>query len=154
ADVNNRSNIAGAGINLAQRVMDCGDTGHILLSKHVAEDLEHYRSWQTYLHDLGPVEVKHGMRVGIVNFYGDQFGNPALPEKIKTARERTRPSADEVNGASGARQHALIVALVVMSALIAAAILYERLGARRSPNSSVSTLASLAVLPLKNLSGD
>src|SRR6266850_584780 len=44
-DVSGRSNIAGAGINLAQRVMDCGDAGHILLSKHVAEDLEEYEQW-------------------------------------------------------------------------------------------------------------
>ena len=53
ADVNNRSNIAGGGINMAQRVMDCGDAGHILLSKRVAEDLAQYRQWQPALHDLG-----------------------------------------------------------------------------------------------------
>src|SRR5947207_13901199 len=68
-DLNEQSNIAGAGINIAQRVMDCGDTGHILLSKHVAEDLEHYPRWQPYLHELGECEVKHGVRVSIVNLY-------------------------------------------------------------------------------------
>src|SRR5205807_2588526 len=81
-DLNAQANIAGAGINIAQRVMDCGDAGHILLSRHVAEDLEHYPRWQPYLHDLGEVEVKHGVRIGIVSFVGDQRGNPALPEKI------------------------------------------------------------------------
>src|SRR5262249_55007238 len=74
-DVNNRSNVAGAGINLAQRVMDCGDAGHILLSKHVADDLEHYPRWKPYLHSLGECEVKHGARIGVVNFYNYEVGN-------------------------------------------------------------------------------
>src|SRR6266480_1659002 len=82
-DVNDRSNIAGAGINMAQRVMDCGDAGHILLSRHVAEDLEQYRQWQPCLHDLGECEVKHGVRVSVVNLYTDNLGNPELPQKFK-----------------------------------------------------------------------
>lgn len=73
-DLNEQANIAGAGINIAQRVMDCGDAGHILLSKHVAEDLEHYPRWQPYLHDLGDCEVKHGVRVSLVNLYTDDAG--------------------------------------------------------------------------------
>src|ERR1700745_3579722 len=73
-DVNNRPNLAGAGLNLAQRVMDCGDAGHILLSKHVAEDLEEYEQWRPLLHDLGACEVKHGMRVSLVTLYSDQVG--------------------------------------------------------------------------------
>src|SRR5215472_11300101 len=85
-DLNEQANIAGAGINIAQRVMDCGDAGHILLSKHVAEDLEHYPRWQPYLHDLGECEVKHGVRVSIVNLYTVDAGNPALPDKLKTSR--------------------------------------------------------------------
>src|SRR5438445_13651950 len=72
ADVNDRSNVAGAGINMAQRLMDCGDAGHILLSRRVAEDLAHYRRWQPHLHDLGEVELKHGVRVSVVNFYTDE----------------------------------------------------------------------------------
>src|SRR5205807_6292294 len=68
-DVNERANVAGAGINMAQRVMDCGDAGHILLSKRVAEDLEQYEHWQPLLHDLGTCEVKHDVRVGIVNLF-------------------------------------------------------------------------------------
>ena len=81
-DVNGRTNIAGAGINLAQRVMDCGDAGHILLSKRVADDLEEYRNWRPRLHDLGECEVKHGLKVSIVNLFTDQAGNPELPRKI------------------------------------------------------------------------
>src|SRR5213083_1449393 len=86
SDLNEQANIAGAGINIAQRIMDCGDAGHILLSRHVAEDLEQYRQWQPYLHDLGECEVKHDVRVHAVNFYTDEVGNPAVPEKFKTAR--------------------------------------------------------------------
>ena len=71
-----RANVAGAGINLAQRVMDCGDAGHILLSKRVADDLGQYENWQPYLHELGVVEVKHGVRIEVVNFYDEELGNP------------------------------------------------------------------------------
>jgi class 3 adenylate cyclase len=77
-DVNEGANLAGAGINMAKRVMDCGDAGHILLSPHVAEDLEHYPRWRAYLHPLGEVEIKHGDRISIVNFYQDELGNPAF----------------------------------------------------------------------------
>src|SRR5215468_1148228 len=85
-DVTGKANVAGAGINMAQRVMDCGDGGHILLSKHVAEDLEQYPHWQPYLHELGECEVKHGVRVFVVNLYTEELGNPAIPEKLKLAR--------------------------------------------------------------------
>src|SRR5213596_53011 len=86
SDLNEQANIAGAGINMAQRVMDCGDAGHILLSRHVAEDLEQYPQWQPQLHDLGESEVKHGVRVSIVNFYTDELGNPDVPEKLRQAK--------------------------------------------------------------------
>src|SRR2546425_11977759 len=88
ADVNERANLAGAGLNIAQRIMDCGDAGHILLSKHVAEDLEEYERWRPLLHDLDSCEVKHGVRVSVVNFYDDQFGNATLPRKFGVARKR------------------------------------------------------------------
>src|SRR4051812_48157401 len=81
-DLNEQANITGAGINIAQRVMDCGDAGHILLSRHVAEDLEHYPRWQPYLHELGECEVKHGARVHLVNLYTDELGNSKLPRKF------------------------------------------------------------------------
>src|SRR5215510_1606206 len=89
-DVNERANLAGAGLNIAQRVMDCADAGHILLSKHVAEDLEHYAHWRSYLHDVGTVEAKHGTRIPIVNLYTDQLGNSALPSKLRQARAASR----------------------------------------------------------------
>src|SRR5258705_5419289 len=82
-DLNEQANIAGAGINIAQRIMDCGDAGHILLSRHVAEDLEQYRQWQPCLHDLGECEVKHGVRVHAINLYTDEVGNPEVPQKFK-----------------------------------------------------------------------
>jgi len=85
-DATGRANVAGAGINIAQRVMDCGDARHILLSKHVAEDLQEYPHWQPHLHELGECEAKHGMRVSVVNLYTGELGNPAVPEKLKAAR--------------------------------------------------------------------
>ncbi len=95
-DVSGRSNIAGAGINLAQRVMDCGDAGHILLSKRVAEDLESYRQWAPHLHSLGECEVKHGVRIQLVNFYTDELGNAELPAKFRhVARKKTAPAVSQ-----------------------------------------------------------
>src|SRR6202047_4967050 len=82
-DLNEQANIAGAGINTAQRVMDCGDAGHILLSKHVADDLEHYPQWRSQLHELGTCEVKHGVMLALVNLYSDEIGNPEPPKKFK-----------------------------------------------------------------------
>src|SRR6516165_207337 len=99
-DLNEQANIAGAGINIAQRVMDCGDAGHILVSKHAAEDLEQYDQWQPYLHDLGECEVKHGERLHVVNFYNHEIGNRAVPEKfarnaiaatVRSAPKKRRP---------------------------------------------------------------
>ena len=92
-DVSGRNNIAGAGINMAQRVMDCGDAGHILLSKHVAEDLEEYEQWRPLLHDLGTCEVKHGARASIVNLYADQVGNPTTAQKVSSPEEAWRARA-------------------------------------------------------------
>src|SRR5207248_7700874 len=88
-DVNNRPNLAGAGINIAQRVMDCGDAGHILVSKHVAEDLDEYEQWRPLLHDLGECEVKHGTRVSIVNLHADEVGNPQPPKKFQALKKHT-----------------------------------------------------------------
>src|SRR6266436_4167476 len=111
-DVNERANLAGAGLNMAQRVMDCGDAGHILLSRHVAEDLEEYQRWRPFLHDLGSCEVKHGVRVSVVNLYDDQFGNPNLPQRFKTAQKRSRRLRWAATGAA-------LLALAVVVAGIA-----------------------------------
>ena len=140
-DVNERANLAGAGLNIAQRVMDCGDAGHILLSKHVAEDLEEYEKWRPFLHDLGSCEVKHGVRVSVVNLYDDQFGNAKLPLKFETVQKRrTRLRWAEV-----------VVALLVLAAIIAAFVLLLR----RPTHSAVAIgEKSIAVLPFENLSRD
>lgn len=91
-DVNERSNVAGVGINVAERVMSCGDAGHILLSRRVAEDLAQDIHWKPYLHDLGEVELKHGVKVGIVNLCTEEFGNQQPPAKIKESRQRQTES--------------------------------------------------------------
>src|SRR5881392_3163251 len=107
-DVNDRTNIAGAGINVAQRVMDCGDGGHILLSKHLADDLAEYRHWRPHLHDLGECEVKYGLRLHLVNLYKDNLGNPHLPEKLK--RRRWKPSDVSVHPVSVPRWPKFLIA--------------------------------------------
>src|SRR5207244_1783286 len=113
-DVNKRANLAGAGLNIAQRVMDCGDAGHILLSKHVAEDLEEYEQWRPLLHDLGACEVKHGMRVSIVNLYADQVGNPQPPKKFQALKKyRTRM-----------RWAAITAGLLTLSAIVAGVAMF------------------------------
>jgi class 3 adenylate cyclase len=140
-DVNERANLTGAGINIAQRVMDCGDAGHILLSKRVAEDLEQYDKWRPLLHDLGSCEVKHGVRVSVVNLYDDQFGNAKLPRKFETAQKR-RPRV---------RWAEVAVALLVLAAIIAGVVFLMR-----RPTSSALAIGekSIAVLPFENLSSD
>jgi len=138
ADVNERANIAGAGINIAQRVMDCGDAGHILLSMHVAEDLKHYPEWRPYLHDVGECEVKHGETISIVNLYTTELGNPN-PPRLKQAETRTRRrrrrNALLLGGAS------LVVLIVVGSFLLP-----------RAPGRGVEK--SIAVLPFQSLSDE
>src|SRR6476620_3885182 len=117
-DLNEQSNIAGAGINIAQRIMDCGDAGHILLSKHVAEDLEHYPRWQPYLHDLGEWEVKHGVRVSIVNLYGNDAGNAGMPTRL-AAQKRSPATAKQSAGF-----RTLLVAAVILIGLGVPAIIF------------------------------
>src|SRR6478752_2419031 len=87
SDLNEQANLAGAGINIAHRVMDCGDAGHILLSRHVAEDLAEYERWRPFLHDIGTFEVKHGVRVSVTNLYSDDVGNPKLPSKLQVVKK-------------------------------------------------------------------
>src|SRR5713101_7110838 len=108
-DLNEQANIAGAGINTSQRVMDCGDAGHILLSKHVADDLEQYPQWRSHLHDLGECEVKHGVRVGIVNLSGDGAGNAAAPKKFEAIKKHR----------AHVRWAAVAVAVLVLGAIVA-----------------------------------
>jgi len=141
SDVNQRSNVAGAGINMAQRVMDCGDAGHILLSKHITEDLEQYGHWQPLLHDLGECEVKHGVRLGVVNLYGDGIGNPQLPKKFLALKKRQTRN----HWAAGA------ASLLVFAAIVAAFLIILRKPMRSASNVPEK---SIAVLRFENLSDD
>ena len=107
-DVNDRLNVAGAGINTARRVMDCGDAGHILLSKRVAEDLAQDRLWQPMLHDLGEIEIKHGAKLRIVNLYTSELGNPERPEKLPKLQDAAKPTV-AVQGASDVPEKSIAV---------------------------------------------
>jgi TolB-like protein/Tfp pilus assembly protein PilF len=147
-DVTGRTNIAGPGINLAQRVMDCGDAGHILLSQRVADDLGQYRQWAPRLHDVGECEVKHGVRLHLVNLYADPLGNPALPQKFQQGRE-TSVAAHQ--SARRRRTIGWIAALVVLLAAGAGVyFLSHRTGARIA----AAPEKSIAVLPMVNSTGD
>jgi TolB-like protein/class 3 adenylate cyclase/Tfp pilus assembly protein PilF len=167
ADVNQRDNIAGAGINIAQRVMDCGDAGHILVSRRVADDLVQYRRWQPYLHELGDFEVKHGIVVSVVNLYADVVGNPNPPERLKGSK---RISQRTVRSERSKRSPVLIAAVVVglmLFTLAALAIVFapailKQSRARENTTSSPPTTPSapaiaeksIAVLPFENMSRD
>jgi TolB-like protein/class 3 adenylate cyclase len=148
-DATGKANVAGAGINIAQRVMDCGDAGHILLSKHVAEDLEEYPHWQPHLHELGECEVKHGIRVSVVNLYTEELGNPAVPEKLKAAH---------VAAASRRKQAALRwLSLGVVSLLAVIAVIGFLLFRYKRPLTAVELAVpekSIAVMPFENRSED
>ena len=155
-DLNEQSNIAGAGINIAQRIMDCGDAGHILLSKHVAEDLEHYPRWKPYLHDLGECEVKHGVRVSVVNLYTDDTGNPALPEKFKSARQKLTEAEPKLGKPTllAIGIGALAVIAIFVSRFVPG-MLRSNEEAKRAPAEALAIPAkSIAVLPFGNLSRD
>jgi TolB-like protein/class 3 adenylate cyclase/Tfp pilus assembly protein PilF len=158
ADVNQRENIAGAGINIAQRIMDCGDAGHILVSKRVADDLAQSRRWQPYLHDLGDVEVKHGQVVSVVNFYADVVGNPTPPGKVQANKKEIRsvPNRGKRSWVAVLGIAFLLFAIVIVALIFTPAILKPL----RSPNSGDKTSSSsipeksIAVLPFENLSDD
>jgi TolB-like protein/class 3 adenylate cyclase len=149
-DVNDRSNIAGAGINVAQRVMDCGDGGHILLSKRVAEDLEQYRQWRPYLHELGECEVKHGARLSLVNLYRDEVGNPAIPEKLKKERETTA-AAPSVKPAKLRKPLLLTGAILLTIALVIGFWAFSHRHSQKVANALSSPEKRIAVLPFKPL---
>jgi TolB-like protein/class 3 adenylate cyclase len=170
-DVSQRSNIAGAGINMAQRVMDCGDAGHILLSKRVADDLEQYREWREDLHDLGECEVKHGVRVHVVNLYTDELGNSAVPEKFSKVVEQQPPARAPVTISDAKPKRSpwgvMIALLLVVAAFLAAAVIFVRRPTANTVGAPTASAAptpasippaapekSIAVLPFENLSRD
>ena len=122
-DVNNRTNVAGAGINIAQRVMDCGDAGHILVSKHVAEDLEHYARWQPHLHDFGEYEVKHGLRLVLVNLYTPELGNPQIPARLATVKKDSVSPVKSTAGRWRTIPWRLVILALGMICAVAAVVL-------------------------------
>jgi len=159
-DLNEQANIAGAGINTAQRVMDCGDAGHILISKHAAEDLEQYDQWQPYLHDLGECEIKHGERLHVVNFYNHEVGNSARPIKFAQPAGVAPGATAQVNR----RRYSLVAMAIGALIVVGATVLFFtartafRTATGRTETASVSTPPiqekSIAVLPFENLSDD
>src|SRR3989454_8526235 len=138
-DVNERTNVAGAGINIARRVMDCGDAGHILLSHHVAEDLAEYERWRPFLHDIGTFEVKHGMRVSVTNLYSEEIGNPKLPTKLEAVRKHR----------AHVRWVEVAIGLLVLGAIVTAFMIVSS-----KPTTSLTAIPekSIAVLPFVNMS--
>jgi TolB-like protein/class 3 adenylate cyclase len=180
SDVNRQANVAGAGINIGQRVMDCGDAGHILLSQRVAEDLAHFSRWRPCLHDLGECEVKHGVRVNLVNLYMDEevrrhlfqpsftddVGNRAFPEKLRRARDEQDAATLEIDDAkktgrvSATRRRLLIIGVFLFALVLGSLGFWQIARLRSSVVDRAGAAAgnvgieSLAVKPLKNLSGD
>ena len=140
-DVTGRANLAGAGLNIAQRVMECGDAGHILVSKHVAEDLEEYEQWRPLLHDLGACEVKHGMQLGVINLYSDEIGNSQLPKKFQALKKQR----------ARARLAVAATALILLAAIVAAFVLVAK---KSTKSASIISEKSIAVLPFENRSED
>jgi TolB-like protein/Tfp pilus assembly protein PilF len=171
-DVSGRSNIAGAGINIAQRVMDCGDAGHILVSKHMAEDLEQYGHWKQNLHDLGECEVKHGVRVSVVNLYTEDHGNPEVPQKFVQARHKATAVPVAAEKPRTNRSWIVPVAVIIVAALALGGYFLSRRSAPVASGSASSVIPvatpgtapvtaptaipekSIAVLPFENLSSD
>src|SRR4051812_43278510 len=144
-DLNGALNLTGAGVNIACRVMDCGDAGHILLSRRVAEDLEHYRQWQAQLHDLGDITVKHGLEIGIFNLYTADAGNPAVPEKIRRGSRRRFAFR---------RRWTIAAALSLFAALLAGFLLWQRSHLAKAGGAAAPNDKSIAVLPFENRSED
>jgi class 3 adenylate cyclase len=146
-DSTGKANVAGAGINMAQRVMDCGDAGHILLSKRVAEDLKEYPHWQPHLHELGECEVKHGVRVSVVNLYTEELGNATVPEKLKAA----------YLAVAAARRKRAAYRWLSLGVLALLAVIGFILFRYRRPPATVESPVpekSIAVLPFENRSPD
>src|SRR5438477_620982 len=152
SDVNDQRNITGVGINQAQRVMDCGDAGHILLSRRVADDLAQYSEWKSHLHELGQFEVKHGAKIDVVNFYNDEVGNAEVPEKFKLAREQI-VRADRLVATRRRKRIILSAALFVAIASGIGLWTFFRWSSLRIAALPISD-KSIAVLPFENLSDE
>jgi TolB-like protein/Tfp pilus assembly protein PilF/class 3 adenylate cyclase len=154
-DLNEQANIAGAGINIAQRVMDCGDAGHILLSKRVADDLEQYPRWRPHLYHLGECEVKHGHKVDIVNLFTAELGNSERPKRLATTGSATALAPVQTKPASSHKLALIIATCVAIGALaIGCLFFWQRREAKHSSPAPTIPEKSIAVLPFENLSDD
>ncbi len=154
-DVNERANVVGAGINTAQRVMDCGDAGHILLSKRVAEDLEQFKHWRPHLYHLGECEVKHGEKIDIVNLFTAKLGNSERPKRLIKSAEQTEPMPLSTGRPVSRKRGQIIAACVLIAALAVGSFLFwQRQKLRTSAVVSAVPEKSIAVLPFENLSRD
>jgi TolB-like protein len=156
-DVNDRINVAGAGINIAQRVMNCGDAGHVLLSKRVAEDLAQDSHWQPHLHEIGEVELKHGAKLGIVNLYTEELGNPQLPEKLQRPKQKQGASVTPpgISTIFRGKPALAVAAVLLMAALGIGFWRFRHPAAPKLTSSSTAVLEkSIAVLPFENLSAN
>src|SRR5215469_7874049 len=140
-DVTERTNVAGGGVNIARRVMDCGDAGHILLSRHVAEDLAEYERWRPFLHDIGIYEVKHGVPLSVTSLYSDEVGNAQLPSKLQAVRKHR----------ANLRWAAVAAAFLLLTGIVAAFVLNSK---KSEKLASTISEKSIAVLPFENLSDD
>jgi len=168
SDVSGRSNLAGPGMNIAQRVMDCGDAGHILLSERVAGDLGQYRQWSARLHDLGECEVKHNARLHLFNLHTEEVGNGAVPERLRKRRKGKPVAARPTRRISRPpprpwRLPATLGATVALGAALLWWWLQGPTNSKESPRAVAQSVLkstppipakSIAVLPFENLSSD
>jgi TolB-like protein/Tfp pilus assembly protein PilF len=163
-DVNDKTNFAGSAINVAQRVLDCGDAGHILLSGHVAEDLVQYRHWQRYLHDLGECEVNYGLRLHLFNLYKDGLGNPQVPEKLKPRRRKQASGVRPISAPRWPRFGLMAALILSLGAVIISFFIFFHQAPPKARAPALATTAanglaaipqkSIAVLPFENLSNE
>ncbi|MEP7072304.1 MAG: hypothetical protein ABI839_07945 [Verrucomicrobiota bacterium] len=162
-DVNDVRNVAGAGINMAQRIMDCGDTGHILLSRRIADDLAQYGRWRTQLHDLGQIKVKHGVTIDVVNLYGDNFGNSATPAGFERLRLQREIAARGERSRSQKKRRFFIAGALLAIVLLIGLAIFGYTVARKSKTTETPIVQltesrilqkSIAVLPFQNLSAE
>jgi predicted aspartyl protease len=154
-DVNGRANVAGAGINMAQRLMDCGEAGHILLSKRVAEDLEQFKHWRPHLYHLGECEVKHGDKIEIVNLFTAELGNSERPKRLTTPAQKTEFVPLPRERAPWRKPALIIAACIAIVALVIGSFLFlqRQKAATVTPTSAIPE-KSIAVMPFENLSRD
>jgi TolB-like protein/Tfp pilus assembly protein PilF len=152
-DVNGRVNVAGEGINMAQRVMACADAGHILVSKRVAQDLHQFSHWRPHLYELGECEVKHGVKISLVNLFTAELGNSDRPRSLSTLSEKSDAAPVAVERLRPRKSAMILIICALIAALMVAGFLFWH---RQKTQTSASDVPekSIAVLPFENRSED